>query len=102
MTESSVKAGSVRIAFSPSSPLLKILVVVLLVFSTVALAALSWVNLTIRSQTEDMRSEAAAVAGRNQVLEKRMEDMSSDDTVRAIAREELGLVDPKIVLIETK
>lgn len=102
MTESSVKAGGIRIAFSPSSPLLKILVVVLLVFSTVALAALSWVNLTIRSQTEDMRSEAAAVAGRNQVLEKRMEDMSSDDTVRAIAREELGLVDPKIVLIETK
>ena len=102
MTESSVKAGSIRIVFSPSSPLLKILVVVLLVFSTVALAALSWVNLTIRSQTEDMRSEAAAVAGRNQVLEKRMEDMSSDDTVRAIAREELGLVDPKIVLIETK
>lgn len=102
MTESSVKAGSVRIVFSPSSPLLKILVVVLLVFSTVALAALNWVNLTIRSQTEDMRAETAAAAGRNQVLEERMEDMSSDDTVRAIAREELGLVDPKIVLIETK
>lgn len=102
MTESSVKAGSVRIVFSPSSPLLKILVVVLLVFSTVALAALNWVNLTIRSQAEDMRAEAAAAAGRNQVLEERMEDMSSDDTVRAIAREELGLVDPKIVLIETK
>lgn len=102
MTESSVKAGSVRIVFSPSSPLLKILVVVLLVFSTVALAALNWVNLTIRSQTEDMCAEAAAAAGRNQVLEERMEDMSSDDTVRAIAREELGLVDPKIVLIETK
>ena len=62
MTDSTVKAGSVRVVFSPSSPLLKILVVVLLTFSMVALAALTWVKLTVQSQTEAIAAEAAAVA----------------------------------------
>ena len=61
MTDSTVKAGSIRVVFSPSSPLLKILVVVLLTFSMVALAALTWVKLTVQSQTEAIAAEAAAV-----------------------------------------
>ena len=96
MTDSTVKALSVRVVFSPSSPLLKILVVVLLTFSMVALAALTWVKLTVQSQTEAIAAEAAAVAGQNRVLEQR------DDTVRAIAQEELGLIDPDTVLIDIK
>lgn len=102
MTDSTVKAGSVRVVFSPSSPLLKILVVVLLTFSMVALAALTWVKLTVQSQTETIAAEAAAVAGQNRVLEQRVENMDSDDTVRAIAQEELGLIDPDTVLIDIK
>ena len=102
MTQSSVHTGSVRVVFSPSSSLLKILVVLLLVFSLVALAALTWVRLTVQSQADAMRSEAAAVSGRNGVLSQRIADMESDDTVRAIAREELGLVDPNTILIKTK
>ena len=73
MTDSTVKALSVRVVFSPSSPLLKILVVVLLTFSMVALAALTWVKLTVQSQTEEIAAEAAAVAGQNRVLEQRVE-----------------------------
>ena len=104
MTDSTVKALSVRVVFSPSSPLLKILVVVLLTFSMVALAALTWVKLTVQSQTETeaIAAEAAAVAGQNRVLEQRVENMDSDDTVRAIAQEELGLIDPDTVLIDIK
>ena len=82
--------------------LLKILVVVLLTFSMVALAALTWVKLTVQSQTEAIAAEAAAVAGQNRVLEQRVENMDSDDTVRAIAQEELGLIDPDTVLIDIK
>ena len=102
MTQSSVHTGSIRVVFSPSSALLKILVVLLLVFSLVALAALTWVRLTVQSQADAMRSEAVAVSGRNGVLSQRMESMDSDDTVRAIAQEELGLVDPNTVFIKTK
>lgn len=102
MTQSAAHTGSIRVVFSPSSSLLKILVVLLLVFSLVALAALTWVRLTVQSQAEAMRSEAVAVDGRNKVLSQRMEDLESDDTVRAIAQEELGLVDPNTILIKTK
>ena len=102
MTNPTANLRGVRVVFSPSSPLLKILVVVLLTFSMVALAALTWVKLTVQSQTEQLAAEAVAVAGQNRVLEQRMEDMDSDDTVRAIAQEELGLTDPKTKLIDIK
>ena len=102
MTQNAAHTGSIRVVFSPSSSLLKILVVLLLVFSLVALAALTWVRITVQSQADTMRSEAAAVGRRNEVLSQRIEDMESDDTVRAIAKEELGLVDPSTILIKTK
>ena len=102
MTQNTAHTGSIRVVFSPSSSLLKILVVLLLVFSLVALAALTWVRLTVQSQADAMQSEAAAVSGRNRVLSQRIENMDSDDTVRAIAQEELGLADPDTVFIKIK
>ena len=89
-----------RVVFSQSSPLLKILVVLLLTFSLVALAALTWVKLSVEKQTEALREEAVAVSGENQKLENRLADMESDDTVKDIAKEELGLAEPGTVIIQ--
>lgn len=89
-----------RVVFSQSSPLLKILVVLLLTFSLVALAALTWVKLSVEKQTEALREEAVAVSGENQKLENRLADMESDDTVKEIAKEELGLAEPGTVIIQ--
>ena len=89
-----------REVFSQSSPLLKILVVLLLTFSLVALAALTWVKLSVEKQTEALREEAVAVSGENQKLENRLADMESDDTVKEIAKEELGLAEPGTVIIQ--
>lgn len=98
MTDTSKKRY--RVVFSQSSPLLKILVVLLLTFSLVALAALTWVKLSVEKQTEAMREEAVAVSGENQKLENRLADMESDDTVKEIAKEELGLAEPGTVIIQ--
>lgn len=100
MTDTSAKRGRIRVVFSPSTPLLKILVVVLLTFSLVALAALNWVRIRVQSQTEDLRAQTVSVAGENQKLQERLADMDSDDAVRAIAKEELGLAEPGTVMIQ--
>lgn len=100
MQESSVKIGSTRIVWNHSTPLLKILVLSLVVFSMLALAALSWVRLSVQSQIADTQTQAAQIAGQNRRLQGRLADMESDDAVRAIAEAELGLVDPKAVVIQ--
>ena len=99
MTESSVKVGNTRIVWNNSTPLLKILVVSLVVFSVLALAALSWVKLSVREQTRQAQTQSAQVAGQNRKLQERLGDMESDEAVRSMAQEELGLVDPNAVVI---
>ncbi len=102
MTEPSVKVGNVRITFSHSSTLLKMLVVALLVFSLVAVAALTWVRIRVESQTQAIEAEAIAVSGENQKLNDRLADMESDEAIEEIAKEELGLVDPDATIMDTK
>ena len=100
MTEASVKVGNTRIIWKHGTPLLKILILALLVFSMLALAALGWVRASVQSQTLELQRQAAQVEGANRKLEDRIGDMTSDDAVRAIAKEELGLVSPDTVLIQ--
>lgn len=99
MTESTVKIGNARIVWKKSTPLLKILIITLLVFSVLALAALSWVRINIQAQTRDLQTQAAQTEGANRKLSERLEDMTSDDAIREMAKQELGLVSPDTVLI---
>ena len=68
-------------------------------FSVLALAALSWVRVSIQAQTRDLQAQAAQTEGANRKLSERLEGMTSDDAVREMAKQELGLVSPDTVLI---
>ena len=100
MSEPVIRIGKTQIIWNHSSALLKILVILLLVFSMVALVALSWVRISITNQTEAMRVEAAAIEAANQKLTERMEHKDSQQVIRDIAKEELGMVSPDTVLIQ--
>ncbi len=99
MTESTVKIGNTRVVFKNSTVLLKILILTLLVFSMLALAALSWVRVRVQTQTRELQAQIAQESGINRQLSDRLEDMTSDEAVRKIAEQELGLVNPNTVLI---
>ena len=90
----------VQIIFRPSTTLLKIVVIVLIVFSTAALIALSWVRQSIQVQTEDLRQEAMALEQENKDLEKKIDGLGSVQSIEEIAQEELGLVKPDTVIIQ--
>ena len=90
---------NVQFVIRPSSALLKIVVIVLIVFSTAALIALSWVRQSILVRTEDMRQEAVALEQENEDLEKKIGHLGTVLSVQQIAQEELGLVDPNTIMI---
>lgn len=100
MSEPVIRIGKTQIIWNHSSALLKILVILLLVFSMVALVALNWVRISIANQTEAMRAEAAAVEAANQKLTERIENKDSQQVIRDIAKEELGMVSPNTILIQ--
>ena len=100
MKEKEFTFKNVHLILRPSSPVLKIIVIVLVVFSAAAFVALSWVKASIGSETEALRKEAALLEQDNRELTEMMEDPGSTKTVKEIARRELGLYDPNTVLVK--
>ena len=99
MPERTITLGKVQIIWRHSSLLLKTLVIVLIVFSMAAMAALGWVRLSIQNQTGQMLAEAAALEEKNKALNQRIQSIDAVDTIQSIAEEELGMVTPDTVLI---
>ena len=89
-----------KVVIHPSSRALKIAVIVLIVFSMIALTALAWVRTSIRNRTEDMRQEAAALEEQNADLQNRVDNPDDIDNIMDLAREWLGLVDPDTIIID--
>ena len=101
MEKEKVLFGNVKVVFHPSSRILKIAVIVLIVFSMVALTALTWVRVSIQNRIEDMRAEAAVLGEENALLEEKIANMYTLDGIRELALEFLGLAEPGTILIET-
>ena len=91
---------NIKIVVRPSTPLLKIVVILVIVFSMAALVALSGVQKSIHAQAEDLRAEAAELEHENEVLEEKIGQLGSVQSIQDIAEEELGLVNPDTVIIE--
>lgn len=88
-----------KLVLVPSSPAVKLLAGLVVLFSIVALVALSWVRGSIRSLTEEKRQQAAALEQENAELQEKKDELGSPDSIRDIAEEELGLVSPDAVIV---
>lgn len=93
-----LKNAKIVIRQSPAT--LKIILIVLILFSMVTLAALRWVHNGILDETENLRDEAAGLEHANAELEQKTAELGSVKSVEDIAREELGLVDPNTIIID--
>ena len=100
MEKQTEQAPKVKVVVRRSPPLLKIVLILLIVFSMAALIALGWVRGSIQAQTGDLRDEAAALEQENSDLNEKIGDLGSVQSVKDIAEEELGLVDPNTVIID--
>jgi len=89
-----------KVVIRRSPNLLKIVLIILIVFSMAALVALRWVHNGILAQTQELRDEAADLQHQNQVLDEKIEQVDSVQGIQDIAQGELGLVDPDTVIID--
>lgn len=102
MAEKANPFSRIQIEYRRSSPLTKIVAVVAIALSMVALITLRLAQNDIEDQTNDMKSEAAYLEQENAELERKISELGSVNSVEEIAEEELGLIDPDTVIIDTE
>lgn len=90
----------VKLVRRRSSNLSKMVVAVTIVLCTASLVTLRLSMTSIENKTEDLRTQAAELEQDNRVLEQKIQDLGSVQSVQDIAREELGLVDPDTVVFQ--
>ena len=91
-----------KVIFRSGSLALKIVVMVLIILSMAAMAALMWVHVGIQERTSELRTEAAALEQQKSDLQKKIDELGSLKSVEDIARSELGLADPNIVVMDVQ
>ncbi len=92
----------IRLVYSPSSPLLKWVVLGAILLSTFTVITLGLVRHETEKQAEILRQEAAVLEQENQILRDRISILGTVESVKQIARDILGLVDPDTVIFETE
>ena len=86
-----------RLIYRPSSPLLKGLVLATVVLSTVTLLTLGAIIRDTNDNTEALRQQAGQLLPENEKLQDKIDNLGTVDSVKQIATEEGGLVDPGTV-----
>lgn len=89
----------VKVEVRPAPNSLKIILIILIVFSMAALVALRWVHNGIQDEITELKDEASAIEQANADLKERTKKIDSVQSIQDIAQEELGLVDPDTVVI---
>ena len=84
----------IRLVYSRSSLFVKILVLVTILVSAVALLALRTAMLGYQQQRQVLQSQAAALQEENAKLTTNIAELGTKASIRRIAIEELGLMDP--------
>mgnify|MGYP006864432549 CR=1 FL=1 len=100
MANKSIPQKQVKVEVRPASNILKIILILLILFSIVALIALRWVHNGILTQIDELKDEASGLEYANEVLDQKTEDLGSVQSIQDIAKEELGLVDPDTIVID--
>lgn len=83
-----------RLVYRPSPVLLKIILLVTIVLCTVTLLALRTMIRNAEEKSDSLRATAAWYEQENAELEQNIAQLGTEKSIRRIATEELGLVDP--------
>ena len=90
----------IKVEYTRSHPLTKVVVIALILVCTAALITLMWSGSQLREEIADMRNEAAQLEAENAELEDKIDHLDSVEGVENIAEDELDLVDPDTIVID--
>ncbi|MBE6980040.1 MAG: hypothetical protein E7431_06650 [Ruminococcaceae bacterium] len=94
--------SKVRFVYRRTSNITKIIVAVAVVLCMTTLIALHLSTDALKERTEDLRQKAGMLEEENRELEEKIDELGSVKSVVEIAEEELGLVQPNAVVIQTE
>ena len=78
----------------------KVVVAVAIVLSSITLISLRLTHWEAEEKLENLRYQVAVLEQKNEDLRQSIDGLGTTDSVRQIAREELGLVDPDTIIYE--
>ena len=94
--------GRIRFVYRRTSNITKIIVIVAIVLCMTTLIALRLSTTALENRTEDLRHQAGMLEEENSTLEEKIDELGSVKSIVEIAEEELGLVQPNAVVIQTE
>ena len=92
----------IRLIYRRTNNVTKIAVAAAIVACMVTLTVLGISIQTLKNRTEDLRQKAAILEEANRELSEDISELGSDKSTVEIAEEELGLVQPGAVVIQTE
>lgn len=90
----------VKVEYTRSHPLTKVVVIALILVCTAALITLGLSGYRLKQEIAQLREEAAQLAAENAELREKLDVLDSVEGVENIAREELEMVDPDTIVID--
>ena len=90
-----------RFVLRKASPLVKTVILIAIVLSTIALVTLHATIQQTRQEYEQLRQEAGVLEENNEGLLERIENLGSLESIIQIAMEKLGLVMPDTTIFDT-
>ena len=102
MAKQGIVLGKVRIIPQKTSPLMKVVVAATIVLSTVALIALRIAQWDAQGKLQVLQTQAADYREANNRLTQQIDDLGTASSIRQIAVEKLGLVDPDTIIIDSE
>lgn len=91
----------VRLVFGRKHPVLKTALAALITLATVSMVTLGLGYREAEERIERLRQQAVELEQENDRLNDRIEALGTVESIRQIAAEELGLVDPNTIIMES-
>lgn len=102
MEHSTASTNQIQLEFGKASPLVKTVVSAAIALSAVALISLRLAQWDAEKTTEALLQRAAVLQQENARLQQMVDDLGTVSSIRRIAAEELGLVDPNTVIFDSE
>ena len=97
-----IELGRFRRVFGKASPLLKTVVSASIALSIAVLITLRLMQWEARADALELQRRAAQLEQENALLQEQIENLDTVESIRQIAMQELGLVDPGTVIFDSE
>lgn len=89
-----------QLQYCTAHPLTKAVMAAAILLSTITLVSLRMGRMDAQQRLADLQKQAVQVQQENEELSQRISQLGTITSIRQIAAEELGMVDPDTIIIE--